>query len=355
VELPADQDDNAVETPTGSGRKPGLLSGAWSRGPRWRVAISAAVALVAVLLLVAVDAGASSPTLCSTCHEMQPWVATWRVSPHAAIRCYSCHGTPRPWYGEPLSMIERWAGLGRDLGAHSAKGSQEVTGTGNGGTAPAVPDATCEQCHDLTRVATPRFAVLIKHSEHAKRNKSCVSCHRWTAHLDPTGDRDTLMMKQCFACHDLAKGAKAPGRCDLCHLKGLDLRPGAHKTGDWLTLHGKVATADRQQCAMCHREDFCRACHGLVMPHPKGWARGPTSHAVVAKKDRAVCAKCHKGSTDLCSMCHHKGYDAKKGPWVAQHSVLAGEAGAAFCLGCHDAVFCDPCHNAGSGPSTGSP
>jgi nitrate/TMAO reductase-like tetraheme cytochrome c subunit len=320
---------------------------------RARVITGVSIVAVLVLLVVAVDAGASSPVVCASCHEMQPWVASWSVSPHAEVACYSCHGTPRPWYGAPLSVVERAAMLGRDVGAHGTDRGEEVTGTGNGGAAKAVPDSTCEQCHDPARVGTSRFGVQIKHTEHAARNKSCVSCHRWTAHPDPNGDRNTLMMKECFKCHSLSKGAKAPGTCDTCHLKGLDLRPDSHKTGKWLTSHGKVAIADRQQCSMCHRDDFCRDCHGVVMPHPKGWARGPSSHAVIAKQDRRVCSRCHKGNTDLCTMCHHPGFDPKKGPWVARHSAMASDKGVSFCFECHDALFCASCHSAV--PAEGSP
>jgi hypothetical protein len=196
--------------------------------------------------------------------------------------------------------------------------------------------------------------VQVDHTEHARRNNSCVSCHRWTAHPDPNWSMATLTMKECFKCHGLSKGAKAPGTCQTCHLKGLDLRPDSHKTGDWPTRHGKVALVDRQQCTMCHRDDFCRGCHGVVMPHPQGWAKGRNSHAVVAKKDRTVCAKCHKGSTNLCTMCHHPGFDAQKGPWVAQHSAMASDKGVAFCFECHDALFCANCHDATPKPA-GSP
>jgi hypothetical protein len=188
--------------------------------------------------------------------------------------------------------------------------------------------------------------VQIKHADHARRNDSCVSCHRYTAHPVAGTDRDTEFMKQCFTCHSITKGAKAPGACPVCHLKGVDLHPDSHKSGDWLTRHGKVAIADRKQCAMCHDASFCRGCHGVVMPHPAGWAK---SHGVIAKQDLTVCAKCHKGSTNLCTMCHHRGFDDKKGPWVRQHSVMAADTGSAFCFTCHDAVFCSKCHKGGSG------
>ena len=64
----------------------------------------------------------------------------------------------------------------------------------------------------------------------------------------------------------------------------------------------------------------------------------------VAKQDRAVCAKCHAGKANLCTMCHHQGFDDKKGPWVRQHNLKVRETGAAFCFKCHEATYCVKCH-----------
>jgi nitrate/TMAO reductase-like tetraheme cytochrome c subunit len=322
------------------------------RGLSRRTGIIVAVLIVAALiaLLVAADAGASSPTVCGACHEMKPWVASWSVSAHAQVGCYSCHATPRHWYGAPLAAADRWGMLRRDIGSHWADPSQEVT-AGSAGAGATIPDSTCMQCHDPARTGTSRFGVQIKHAEHAARNKSCVSCHRFTAHPPGNGSRDSLMMLLCFDCHGLSKAAKAPGTCQTCHLKGVDLRPASHKTGKWLTAHGPIAKVGRQQCAMCHYDKFCIGCHGLVMPHPKGWAgSGPSGHAAVAARGRSVCTKCHAGSSDLCTMCHHKGFDASKGPWIKQHPAMASRTGTVFCFRCHDAMFCARCHT--SGPPT---
>ena len=313
-------------------------------GPKSRIIAGAMLVTALVLLVAAAGVAVSSPRICDTCHEMQPEVATWKVSPHATVPCYKCHGTPRPWYQAPISLVERWTSLGRDVRAHFSGRSVETTTPGIGPSA-SMPEEVCLQCHDPARKVTYRYGLQIDHAEHAKRNKSCVSCHLWTAH--PYADEDrapSLMMARCFNCHGLSKDAKAPGACDVCHLKGVDLFPESHRTGEWQTRHGKVATADREQCAMCHQDSFCTNCHGLEMPHPSGWAKGQTGHAAVAKQNEAVCAKCHKGNANLCTMCHHKGFDEKKGPWVNQHFVMVRETGTAFCMKCHDPMYCVRCH-----------
>lgn len=308
-------------------------------GSRAIVGVWAAAIVVAILAASAVAFGVatSSPRVCSSCHEMRPAVATWRVSPHAQVACYSCHATPRPWYQWPQSLLDRGALLRRDVSAH-------MGGSSDAKISSAVPDSNCLHCHDPARVGTSRFGVVMDHKKHAERNKSCVSCHRWTGHTPVTGNIDTLLMKQCFKCHGQAKTAKAPGTCSLCHIKGVDLHPVSHKSGDWLKRHGKVATADRQQCVMCHEASFCQNCHGVEMPHPTGWAKGKSNHAVVARKDRSVCEKCHVGKTALCTMCHHRGFEPTKGPWLTQHFRMVEETGSAFCMQCHQATFCVDCH-----------
>jgi nitrate/TMAO reductase-like tetraheme cytochrome c subunit len=348
TEKPPETDEIEPEAPESPGTWASrALSRVRSLGPRARIVAGMSLMAVVIVLAMAADAGASSPVVCSTCHEMKPWVASWSVSAHAQVGCSSCHATPRPWYGAPLAAFDRWGRLRREFGSHWADPSREVT-AGSVGASAVIPDSTCEQCHDPARTGTSRFGVQIKHAEHAERNKSCVSCHRYTAHAPTTGSRDSLMMLLCFDCHGLAKTAKAPGRCDLCHLKGVDLRPAFHKTGKWLTTHGPASKVDREQCAMCHYQKFCDDCHGLQMPHPAGWAKGRKGHAVIAAKDRQVCAKCHKGNADLCTMCHHKGFDDRKGPWVKQHPAMASQTGTSFCFQCHGSVFCARCHTTGS-------
>jgi len=324
------------ELSTGSPVPPGTR-----RYLRPRIVIGVSIVVVLVALFVASGFAASSPRLCAMCHEMQSKVDTWKVSPHAEVGCYSCHATPRPWYGAPLSVVDSWRLLGRDVRAHWA--SRETTASSMATPTP-IPDAACLKCHDPNRVATSRYGLVIKHAEHAKRNNSCVSCHLWSAHPDPKASRATLMMARCFNCHGKPDQPKASGECTVCHTKDIEFKPPTHTTGKWKTVHGQAAKADRQQCVMCHRQAFCDNCHGLEMPHPLGWARGASGHAAVAAKDRTVCAKCHEGNANLCTMCHHRGYDDKKGPWVKQHFAIVRETGAAYCFKCHESVFCVQCH-----------
>jgi len=322
-------------------------SAARNPGPRVHSAVRMLwVTAAGVVAFLALTTGLShvsaSYWVCASCHEMRADVMSWRTSPHARVTCPDCHQTPRPWYAFPETFAERAGMLKRDIDAHNSARAQDASST----TAETIPDSNCLRCHDLSRVVTVRDGTLINHNEHAKRNKSCLTCHMAVAHRE-AGDESLQLMDRCFTCHGRGRAAKAPGTCDVCHPKSFKLRPRSHD-GSWRARHGKIAKADRQQCAMCHENNFCGDCHRLEMPHPSGWIDGRSGHSVVGRKDWQVCTQCHGAGADLCDRCHHKDYDAAKGPWVAQHPPVVGRRGSPFCMQCHVPAYCSFCHTSNS-------
>ncbi len=310
------------------------------------IAVGSLAAVVALgLVLTSVTA---SPKVCGSCHEMQHALVTWQASGHTQVGCADCHEEPREWYQFPQTLAARGAMLARDVRLHwDPEGSADIRASLD--STPTITDATCLQCHNESRKISMRFGTLIDHQEHAERNKQCVSCHLWTAHPEPTAEKPMLMMEQCFTCHGRTASAKAPGTCDVCHPASFNLRPVSHKPeAEWKEQHGQVAKKNKQPCAICHDAQFCTGCHGVVMPHPANWSKGkPPLHSEAAKTDRTVCVRCHDEKPDLCSMCHHKGWDPTKGAWIQQHPVLVANTGSAYCLKCHDPVYCTTCHARG--------
>jgi nitrate/TMAO reductase-like tetraheme cytochrome c subunit len=312
--------------------------------PAVRVAWLAATVLLALLGLgLDITYLTASPKVCSTCHEMESSVSTWKTSAHARIGCPSCHEEPVPWYRFPATLSIRAKMLNRDLEAH-----RQLLPAGLPTTVTALPisDVTCMQCHDLARAVTVPPGIIIDHPKHVERNRSCISCHFWTAHPAPNAEKPLLLMARCFNCHGRKPGAKASGACTVCHTKDFSARPKSHTPSEaWLARHGKIAKADRSQCAMCHEETFCRACHKLDMPHPSTWVKDTKAgHSVVGAQNRQICANCHKERPDLCSMCHHKAFSPTQSPWIQQHPTMVGQRGAAFCMKCHGPMFCFDCH-----------
>jgi nitrate/TMAO reductase-like tetraheme cytochrome c subunit len=310
------------------------------------------VAAAFVVALVALGALATrltaSPDVCASCHEMAPAVATWRTSAHTRAGCPSCHETPRPWYAFPQTLAERAQMLNRDWRA--SRSSTEAAALRSSLASVTVPDSRCLRCHELSRIVSMRFGTLIKHAEHAKRNKSCVSCHMWTAHREPTAERPLVLMARCFNCHGRTPGAKAPGTCATCHPKSFDLRPDSHKDAAWRTRHGKLAEKDASLCTLCHERGFCNTCHRTPMPHPADWVRGDALHATKALRDPALCARCHTNPAS-CTACHHRGYDPAKGTWIVQHRTAVTLNGKSSCMQCHAERLCLYCHTTGRLPA----
>ena len=312
---------------------------------RWPWIVAAALVGL-VLITTGFAYGAASPAVCATCHEMEPHVEAWRVSGHSKVGCVSCHETPREWYQFPQTLGSRAALLARDVGLHLTSNG-EPTSAPHEEMSSDIPDSTCLGCHVSEREITMRYGTLIDHEEHAKRNDSCVSCHRWTGHPDPEVERPLLMMSQCFECHGRTAEAEAPGTCDICHPAEFALTPASHDLeSEWTTGHGTAATEETQDCAMCHDEAVCTSCHGLAMPHPAAWNDGDSTHGAASESDPEVCVQCHPQVDEFCVGCHHEGFDPAEGPWIDLHQFAAGEQGTASCLECHEPTHCVSCHTA---------
>lgn len=304
------------------------------------------VAVVAFGVFVAVgllDLGTGSSQLCGSCHEMESRVESWSRSAHNTVRCVECHQPVRAWYASPLKVLDRGRLLARDIAAH-VEGDYPAQIQSSASSATPVPDEVCLQCHDPNRKATSGYRILIDHVEHAERNGSCVSCHVRTAHPIDERSNALSLMSQCFTCHGQPSQPKASAECGVCHPSGYELTPQSHEAAAWKRLHGEVALSDPRQCEMCHEKSFCTDCHGLQMPHPEGWAQGPQGHAQTAELNRDTCGQCHGNRPDMCTMCHHEGYQPVRGSWAQQHYVEVRKRGALYCVECHSATYCIRCH-----------
>ena len=330
-------------------------SGRWSDSIVRALWIAAAV-YVAVLAVGAAAANWTAfPGICASCHEIRPYVVSWRTSPHARTGCPDCHEPVRPWYRFPQTFAFRAQMAQRDIAGHQALAPSAPLKVSGAGKRP-VPDENCLHCHDLSRQVTLPPGIVMDHAKHVKRNKSCISCHRTTAHPAPDAEQPMLLMAQCFTCHGRTPGSKAPGNCELCHPASFTMRPASHKpTRTWLSTHGRAAEQNRQPCAMCHETAFCTSCHGLQMPHPSDWVKGPNGHSDFAKTNSKVCVQCHGEGPTMCSMCHHKAYEPGPGPWASNHAPSAKRRGIALCLSCHDPLFCVKCHTSHRSRETTTP
>jgi hypothetical protein len=241
----------------------------------------------------------------------------------------------------------------------------------------------------------PRANMVFSHRRHAARNINCQQCH---GRVEDVGlaTRDQLpRMRGCFRCHqrpDAVSRGEAKAACDTCHLRAGPRRGGLIRTvfaqgkllpprwlrdaehgPDFLERHRRVAGADSQFCANCHKEDFCTDCHdGRVRPrriHPNDYIE---MHPVDARMQSERCTSCHREQS-FCVECHLRAGVGESSPGAVKSSAarfhppaaiwsgpVRGPGHHAFeaqrnlnaCVSCHIERDCVACHG-GSGIGAG--
>lgn len=323
------------------GRRSVRRAAGWST-----VAVIAGAAVAWMAFMTTASTIASSPYFCGICHEDKAEVRAWERSPHNEVGCLACHSAPGPG-----GFVQAKLQLGTFFFKHVTGLYNEPVKSG-GRLIQKIPSTTCEGCHTDKRTATPTKGVLINHEIHKRKGVACTECHNRVSHPGLPGYLDNMKMKQCFRCHGFEKTARAPGKCETCHTDVFDLMPKSHKTQTWEPRdHPIRALKDKKYCDSCHPRGFCVSCHRLPMPHPAGWVRTGKDHVKVGKRSPELCRRCHTGG-DFCSSCHHKGYVARRGPWVGQHFKIVRTKGVYPCFQCHRPVYCSFCHVRGMKPPT---
>ncbi|ACY16080.1 cytochrome c3 family protein [Haliangium ochraceum] len=229
---------------------------------------------------------------CLACHDDR----------QAARACTTCHladagGFVRTRFAEGALMPSgTLRGAAHDLSFRSA----------HAGASRSDPDycASCHQqsfcvdCHDgaFKPMDFHGGNYVALHAIDARRDANeCSACHR--------------AQSFCTGCHSRS-GVSADGRGSEFdaeqpgrgfHPPGWS-RPGLVGPGH----HGFAARRNIEQCASCHREEDCVACHsgspmgGIfgVSPHPPGWATSRRCRVLLSKNPR-VCLRCHIDRAEL--------------------------------------------------------
>ncbi|MFO8071554.1 MAG: cytochrome c3 family protein [Polyangia bacterium] len=275
--------------------------------------------------------------------------------------CATCH---------PRAASSRWASdrLGPEMET-CADCHPEAEGV----TPLTEPSAACRECHlGLARKERPRPGLVLRpnvrfsHAAHGGRD--CAECHPRAAAGEARGPvRDVAGMRSCYACHEDDRRASA--ECRTCHLVEADgklvtrisgevLTPPAWLAGsnhgpDWKGRHARAAGRDSSDCAACHRESFCRDCHGGGRRprdvHPGDWLAG---HGVGIRMDNPHCRSCHR-SQSFCISCHRRSGVAPDSPAEKRPPGSGGyHRGIATEQVCrrarHDITSCVSCHSEGS-------
>jgi hypothetical protein len=261
-------------------------------GRRWRPLLLVVLLFGIALLLVGWHRVASSPSLCSTCHDMRSAVESASRSVHADVPCLACH--TRPGLMGSLRYAPTFA----------REGVAELTGWD---VAHGVLDpAACNACHsDLWTSPTLKTA-------HPKGTADCESCHGEVSHppLPLVAARPT----------PVPSGA-------------------AHPQG-YTQTHGEDAVSDPGSCNTCHQPRFCQSCHfKSTFPHPEGWIS--THGQEQQEQGPDACTLCH--ATTFCVGCHGTEIP-HKATWLGEHWRALQDAPVTPCLLCHPKTDCSTCH-----------
>lgn len=189
---------------------------------RRRLLIALPAALL-VFLLVAPYGFTIYPEACGACHQIGPYVESWRASSHsrAARNCIVCHAAPGFVNGFMFRM-----GLFRDLYA-TAIGAEV---TPDPGSPLGVASCSKRGCHSLNRIASTSGDLKIGHRIHVEEaGLPCARCHPGAAHAGVAALRLTPPMKMCKQCHE----GEMKDDCLYCHLEA----PGAPSSDATATVH----------------------------------------------------------------------------------------------------------------------
>lgn len=237
---------------------------------------------------------ATAEATCQGCHSAD---AAGRPSMPAMTDCTSCHdGARAPGTCQTCHPTAETGQIRTDFIDPTTGDTQRLMPTNHevawdtrhGAVARANPDACtschveddCSSCHDAVlaepfAVHPPNFKVV--HAVAARSQMGeCTDCH----------DLDTF----CTSCHVRLEVTAIPGNRPP---PGRAVHPPGWLDATMPNNHGVMARREITECASCHVEDDCVACHRGVNPHPPGFTADCQRWL---EANASACTKCH---TDL--------------------------------------------------------
>ena len=225
----------------------------------------------------------------------------------------------------------------------------------------------CKTCHKLEMPHTADFKKF--HGQTGRKNPAvCKNCHGVPEmcsnchHLGSSTTKPWLQVHGGSVAKNGATGCVESCHkqtdCQSCHTKSKVI-PASHKSptfvkiaGSKLGVHAASFQKDGTTCTFCHagtaadlpNSKFCKTCHKVPMPHVTDSSKEKFPHKEgFAKKSytKAQCTNCH--NQVFCDSCHHAGSVPAK-PWVRYHPTIVKKSGAQACFECHEETYCSNCH-----------
>jgi nitrate/TMAO reductase-like tetraheme cytochrome c subunit len=321
-EVPApdvvESDDTAEDEGAASPEKPHKPHKPHRRRRRRWIIAGSVVGAVIVLLIIAAFVAAhftSRSSFCNSCHEMNPYYASWQTSTHKTAECRDCHIPPGF-----VSYIKTKLGSLREIYVHVSGNPEAPLAVTR-----KIPNASCFRCHDNPPADPSLPTVTFAHKTHS--GIDCISCHVRLVHrsVTPPVYVDPATMPACFVCHN---GSIAPNSCTTCHTAPHEARgecSTCHDTSGWASAAGKHTFA----LTGAHAGVACTACH-VSKP---GVANIPGTQLAQADPSCITCHKDHHGGLTDCAGCHTP--TAWKDVDFEHPFALTGAHAALTCADCH--------------------
>lgn len=330
-----------------------------------------------LLLLIAVAAFAEysmQPEFCLSCHLMEPYHESWRMSSHSDVSCTQCHFKP----GLINTLVGKWQA--------SSQAIKFVTGTFGSKPHAEVHDESCMRsgCHDhrllegLVNWTVPSMrggnvTIRFDHSPHLSEERRgmhlrCVSCHTQMVR----GEHFAVTLDACYLCHfkgyEHGRNEQALGGCRSCHevpaheihlatgvfshqnyverevgcenchsqsIKGdglvntqvcwscHNLQQQVAKHDDVELMHREHVLLHKVECTTCHEQ----VKHNLTAGYPALVRREDATHVAMNSGDCGQChVQTHGGPADL-----YRGVGGRGVPEMPSPMFRA----QVDCIGCH--------------------
>ncbi len=280
--------------------------------------------LAVTLFIYAFSYLTAMPSLCKSCHVIEPFYNSWFNSTHSNITCVACH-RKGSWGAQ---LVYRLSTV-RSLVKYLSTGEFE-----RGRKKEIVLSEVCEHCHVPEKEISPSGDIIIDHPKHLEvEGILCLTCHKEIGHREKK--KVTAAMETCYECHGQKDGPSDD--CSICHSE--KALPDNHVKG-WGESHGWTALKEgKEDCLECHSKPkgFCVECHKERPPsHDDRWN---FAHSQLAAKTKTGCFTCHKN--EYCLKCHREPHPTG---WMKKHPSVARSEGIADCYECHGKKHCADCH-----------
>lgn len=297
-----------------------------NRTRRWKLLVAVFTTSLAMLaFLLGAATFTSTPSFCSTCHEMKPQHITFKYSAHNQIQCIECHGQPGL-----KNTLKNKADLLHMVYQHFSEPQTSIISSAG------VPDKNCEQCHSRNRLVTATGDIIVNHEGHIEKEIPCITCHSGVVHAKIAergishfsgsaawneenapklmGDKfEKPNMGTCIDCHVQVNQGERPWVDAAYSLPAPEKEVVKEEWSSYFeTPEMKAGTLDRdipeaqqklvleavgQQHADVKLSMICSTCHRKIkIPNNHDQKNWTQSHGDVAVKELSKCLACHKDS-----------------------------------------------------------